>query len=733
MNNGSNDLYEFGSFRLDARGLLLRGDEVVPLSPKAVELLKFLIERPGQVMSKQEIFDNVWANTFVEDGVLTQNIYTLRNALGLDENGKQFIETVPRRGYRFAAAVKAVFPDELTLDPAEKEFLYGEDGSQTKSRTGSLLRAILFTFAIIACVGVLWFGIYELILKPKSPSKQALIEQVHLQRLTDTGDILYPTISPDGETLAFVRSGENEQTVWVQQTATGSSVQTLPPSQKGYGSLAYSPDGRYLFFRETPNGGSIFQVATLGGTPRHIADNVWSDLCLSPDGKRIAFVRHETVRDADILITAAVDGGGEKEMALRRSPESFSTGPAWSPDGEKIVIAVSSQDDPVKLVSVSTASLREETFTTPKWRFVASMVWMPNGREMIVSARDVKEAVSQIWMLDTVAGETRRLTNDLENYYWVSRTADGQKIVTRQQHIVAHLWVLPDGDPKKGKQLTSGVRNLDGYLGLAWTADGNIIYSSRSGQVTDLYLIDGDGGDPVQMTANAGQDNTYPSLSRNGHIIFTSNRGGTPKIWQMDADGREQHPIMVGDNENERVQWPTFSPDGRAIFFLKRSDSAAIWKVPSDGGEPALAARISNGSADGPLAISPDGKWLAYHHLPAKPLPAVGEDRTQQIGVISLDGDETKLFDLPVRRPIVQWITSNSFDYSAGSYNSSSLVRQSLAGGERQKLFDLPDRVFNFAWSPDGKTLAISRGQLQGDALLITNLVDGELSQKPGR
>jgi DNA-binding winged helix-turn-helix (wHTH) protein len=87
MSNETKNLYEFGSFRFDAGNKTLwRGDEVIPIPPKALELLKLLIEKKGEVATKQEIFEKVWSDTFVEEGVLTQNIYTLRQALGTDVN-----------------------------------------------------------------------------------------------------------------------------------------------------------------------------------------------------------------------------------------------------------------------------------------------------------------------------------------------------------------------------------------------------------------------------------------------------------------------------------------------------------------------------------------------------------------------------------------------------------------------------------------------------------------------
>ena len=115
MSSEVNKLYEFDRFRLDGETRSLwREDELISLSPKALELLFMLIERHGGIVSKQEIFDKIWAGTFVEDGVLTQNIYTLRQVLGTDENGSQFIENIARRGYRFAAPVRILSAGKIT-------------------------------------------------------------------------------------------------------------------------------------------------------------------------------------------------------------------------------------------------------------------------------------------------------------------------------------------------------------------------------------------------------------------------------------------------------------------------------------------------------------------------------------------------------------------------------------------------------------------------------------------
>ena len=107
MSEHSNHLYEFGRFRIDtAERILLRDLEIVPLTPKVFDILLTLVESSGQVVSKDGLMKRVWPDSFVEEGNLTQNISLLRKALGEGQNGRQYIETVARRGYRFVAAVR---------------------------------------------------------------------------------------------------------------------------------------------------------------------------------------------------------------------------------------------------------------------------------------------------------------------------------------------------------------------------------------------------------------------------------------------------------------------------------------------------------------------------------------------------------------------------------------------------------------------------------------------------
>lgn len=117
MSTRSQHLYEFGPYRLDtAERLLLRDGEPVPLTPKAFETLVALVERNGHLVEKDELMKVVWSDSFVEESNLTNNVYALRKMLGQGENGRSYIETVPKRGYRFTALVKELSPDALVVE-----------------------------------------------------------------------------------------------------------------------------------------------------------------------------------------------------------------------------------------------------------------------------------------------------------------------------------------------------------------------------------------------------------------------------------------------------------------------------------------------------------------------------------------------------------------------------------------------------------------------------------------
>lgn len=758
MTNNFSNLYEFGDFRFeDETCTLWRGEEMLPIPPKASEVLRLLLKNNGKLVTKQEILNTVWAETFVEEGVLTQSIYTLRQTLGKTENGSQFIQTVPRRGYRFIVPVTAgesenkergnlnfdndnsnspenslISNEFLQTDSLEKlpktlqKFAVKAETAEKPSLKTFRSNSLIFTVCVALIFAVVLIGIYKFSqTAPENPnSKIAPIEQLKFQRLTDSGDVVYPTISPSGELLAFVRLEADGASVWVKPVSSDNPVQILPLSSKGYRSLAFSPDGRNLFFRNE-NANSILQTSVFGGTPKKVAENVHSDFSFSPDGKKIVFIRRDLTRNAFLLISVNIDGTEETELSVKTSPEDFKGSPAWSPDGSEIAVIAGIKDQLLpKLLSINLKNKNETPIETPKWRAITRIIWTADGKNLIVSARDANEATSQVWLLSYPKSEVRRLTNDLESYFWLSISNDN-KLVTRQQRIVTHLWHFPELDEKKALQITNGERNFDGFAGLAWTADRKIIYCARNGNITDLYKINPDGTERIQLTDKTGQENANPVVTADGkYIVFASNRSGNMQIWRIDADGRNPKQLTFGETATENSNYPSVSAQNSEVFFIRRGKNPpSIWKVSIEGENPTQVLTLNDAAPEGFLAISPDGKWLSYRHISASN-QTESDNPSHKIGVIPTDRQsEPKLFDLDFRRPVTHWNTNSlSFDFASGAFNSSILFRQPVDGGNPQKILEFPDRVYNFAWSKDGKNLVAAKGKQLGDAILITNL-----------
>jgi DNA-binding winged helix-turn-helix (wHTH) protein len=322
MGNEINNLYEFGSFKFDTKkSKLWRENELVLISPKATELLALLLEKNGEYVSKEEIFEKVWAGTFVEDGVLTQNIYTLRKALGNDEDGKPFIENRTRLGYRITAAIlkeseeSGVRSEEKKSD--EKLAARNEEKivAPQKSSYSLLLTpySLLALIALLAIAAVAYFYFRSPIRKP--------IESVKFTRLTKTGNISNAVISPDGSLIAFTRP----EGLFLQDIAAEKEIKIEIPTKSSVGLLQFSPDGNSLYFRNNrilTTQTEIRKISRFGGEAQTLVDRSWGSFSVSPDGKKIAyFLNVPPIANFNLKIKD-LETGAEKEFSVAEAPHN---------------------------------------------------------------------------------------------------------------------------------------------------------------------------------------------------------------------------------------------------------------------------------------------------------------------------------------------------------------------------------------------------------------------------
>src|SRR2546421_1060552 len=405
-------------------------------------------------------------------------------------------------------------------------------------------RRTAITIAIIAfAVVVIGAGLYKLFNRSQ-PQKAISFERAKLQRLTTSGKASDAGISPDGKYVAHVKSDAGQQSLWLRQVATTSDTQIVPPSQQNYYGVTFSKDGNYIYYAqgETNNTArTLYQVPVLGGASRKVIENVTSPVSLSPDGTRLAFMRTNALRGESALVVANADGTGERQIAVRKLPNNFSFGgPDWSPDGKLIASGVLNYDPSsggtMTVVQVQVEGGVERPITSQKWGSVGQVAWLTDGSGLVLIATEQGTPSAQIWHLSYPDGEVRKITNDLNNYGRLSLTADSSALVTVQTEGASNVWVAPQGDASRAKQISSG--RYDGAEGLSWTPGGRIVYTSRGSGLTDIWSMGQDGKDQKQLTAHA-RSNYYPWATPDGrYVVFTSTRLGVARsIWRMETDG----------------------------------------------------------------------------------------------------------------------------------------------------------------------------------------------------
>ena len=292
----------FGEFQLDLETAELRNNGTKSsLQGQPLQILAMLLERPGRLVTREELKKRLWpTDTFVDfDQSLNRAVNRLREALGDSAEQPHFVETLPRRGYRFiapvthgmggTAAAAPVYPWLASVDTAE------QDGSHVNRPLSSVsapaprwnrefvTAGILAAFFFLAAVGF--------VLRRPSVGPGVSFENLDINTVTDSGKVTHVAISPDGRYVAYTEFLGDKQALRLRQVATRSDVQILPPDLGHFVGLTFSPDGNYIYFvRSDRNDLSfryLYSVPSLGGTPRKLITDVDSGIGFSPDGRRL--------------------------------------------------------------------------------------------------------------------------------------------------------------------------------------------------------------------------------------------------------------------------------------------------------------------------------------------------------------------------------------------------------------------------------------------------------------
>jgi Tol biopolymer transport system component/DNA-binding winged helix-turn-helix (wHTH) protein len=742
--------YEFGPFRLEPGDYLLtRSGDPVAVPPKVFELLVVLVQHHGHTVEKESLMQTLWPNVTVEESSLTQLVFQLRKTLGEKTSQQHYIETVSKRGYRFVADVRVRGDTELVTPQSEKHFGL-DDGKEVEIQTladESRLepsqdisghgprrsntevsvpapKFIRWTIAgtIALGAGLLAIGLIKWFPRRDMNQSGFPFENVNIRKLTASGKAILPALSPDGKVTAYVVDDSGRQAIWVRQIATTSRVQITEPAEKLIQSLIFARDGQSLYFVEKQKNltsGSLYQIPVFGGTPRKVLDNVHGPISFSPDGKQFAFIRGNVIEGDTNLVIATTEGDGIQTLAVRKRPDFFSRyAVAWSPDGRAIACAAGRSDLNISLrqiITVGVSDGRETPLGVQSWAEIGEVAWLRDGTGIIVNAlpRDSPIFAFQLWHLAYPSGTAQKLFRDLVNYEGVSLATQSDVIALGRSDRVSKIWIAPADATSDARQILSSMSdNYSESFGLSWTSSGKIVYSSHGGGNSDIWIMDADGRNQRQLTFDPERE-FWPVVSPDDRfIVFTSQGPNGVHLWRIDIDGGNRRKLTQGQGES----FPSFSPDGRSIFFSSMEPGwPVVGKVSIDGGATVMLTQTRSARP----VVSPDGKLIACLYFDDALARLV-------VAVIPVEGGEPikRFSDLPAPNwSLLQWTPDGQgLAYIATTQGVSNVWVQPISGGSPRQLTEFrEDRIYRFAWSRDGKSMAIDRGININDVILLSS------------
>jgi Tol biopolymer transport system component len=622
-------------------------------------------------------------------------------------------DTRPRE---FTSAV----PAAQTTEPRSAITLISESLSvEIKRHKVGTAVSIVGVLAVLALAA---FGIYRY--STRTPPVEHFWE-IKLSRITSSGDVIDSTVSPDGKYVVYARSDRSTQSLYIRQVSTANEVQILAPAPIGVFGMTFSPDGSELYYaiKSSLDTGTLYRIPVLGGTPIKILQGIDGPISFAPDGKHFVLVRaNHSEPGESALVISNLDGSEQRDLVVKKLPERFFpiffAGPSWSSDGKLITAALSTIGRATRVVSYSADDGTEHELTTKTWVYAARTQWLPDMSGVLVVAGDEPKD-AQLWFISYPEGKARRVTNDLNAYRAIGLTQDGKRFTTVQAEGLVNLYVVPNADSTKAVRLPTGNVGFYGTAGnsVSWLPDGRIVLSTNEGGEQDIWVMNTDGTNRKQLTANEGQ-NISPVTSPDGtHIVFTLLRNGVKSIWRINSDGSNPLKITSGVADT----FPSVTPDNKYVIYTSLAGAyPTLWKVSIDGG---TAEKITErpGSAG---RVSPDGKQLMFLFAKSQD-PLAPPNR---IAVVPF-GAEGEAKDFPIATSgttptVAQWSRDGkSIIYSENANNVSNLWSQPIDDSPRKQITDFKDSLITgFAWSYDGTQLACTRGVLLRDAVLVTDM-----------
>jgi len=699
-------MLRFGAFEFDVRAGELRKHGIrIKLREQPIQILEMLVANPGEVVLREEIRLRLWPDntTVAFDQAINAAILRLRSALGESADQPRYIETVARRGYRFKGEVE--YGGRQTEEEAADSAQPAASLPPASTARRRLLAAWVAVPLLIAGTWIVRQGG-----RPPGPPPRVV-------PLTSyQGSEFYPSFSPDGRQVAFSWNGANRDNwdIYVKLIGeTGALRLTSDPADDLC--PAWSPDGNWIAFgRSAPHGAPAVYVASpLGGTERKIADFVgMGQISWSPDGKWLAVARSQPYqspqRDPGIFLLP-VDGG-EPRQITHPAPSGHDGFPAFARTGHTLAYASCwrqfSCDLFVQELDSNYDPHGRPQRITNQQIFPIGITWA--GDSLIYAGSMSTGLLPYLWRVPLRGNRApERLEVAGVNAFHPAATGTVDRLAFSKMTRNYDIWRYQMGGGPPSLLIASSLDDLSPQF----SPDGSQIVfgSARSGKTVDLWIVNADGSNPVQLTNQLARGDGAPRWSPDGRqIVFDSQRlDGAEEICVIDATGGRPRHLTPDSFQNTLPSW---SRDGRWIYFNSdRTGRGEIWRMPSSGG-PAEQITDNGGST---AFESVDGRTLYYTKGLNTPLfarPRAGGPERQVLDVVGYSRDFAVFEDgiYYGGRSEKDQTTIFFYDFSSGKSRLITRFEGSVYQG--------------FAVSPNRKTLLFSTNTGSGsDLMLIEN------------
>lgn len=610
----SEHLVRFKSFELNLRTRELhQNGRKVRLHGHPIDVLAILLERPGELVSREELKKRLWSkDTFVDfEQILNNSIGKLREALGDRADEPRFIETLPRLGYRFIAPVEHGLDQRSELkssnsDPAAPKDILTSSGNPVSSipaatassKLGLWIMATLNGLVILLAVAsVMYIRTRRGVTSQQGEKQSALALQ--FQPVTNApGSAIFPIFSPDEREIAFLWDGpeRNHFNVYVLLLGSDTPLRLTESKDGILGAPVWSPDGREIAFsRCDGKNDGVYLVPALGGTERRLThvgcpETEPGPLAWLSDGKELLMIDHCPEAGTFDLVVFSLMSGDRRCLTHSGAEKAYNNVFQFSvsPDRRTVAFTASAEapcQADLYTIPLSGGAPRQLTTRGRCFadvpRSVADLMWTPDSKSIVFVSR--VSTLPALWRISADGGPEQRETS----YPAIgSLSRDGRRLVYSDKTAMEGptIWRadLPSlGSPaQKNREL---IRTQFMEVSAQPSPDGTqIIWRSDRMGNGEIWMSGAAGENPIQLT-HFGWYSGTPRWSPDGKwISFNRVIGNRRQIFIVNTDGRGLRQITNGPYDNIESSW---SREGRWIYFASmRTGSWQIWKHSLEDG-----------------------------------------------------------------------------------------------------------------------------------------------------